>query len=258
MHSSRPGCLEEHCVEICGSATMRSSDSLNVEPELRPSSSRGFHHSNEIPNDTRPITTETKHDTLRKSARRQDVRYAPYARPTPSCSPSATTLPVNASTATSSTSLTSDLQSPIPASLASFKNAHLLSTAPFSRLTSDKDAEEDGKRALVASGQTSDAETSQPRRLFEASAVPLRPVRPHGGPTMIGRQQQPLTSGPTAVPLYLLQDSFVGDDYEERDSYEEAPDFPYHPENWTRLPGPGLATPPGEEERVHQGRAGAA
>ncbi|KAG8883721.1 hypothetical protein FRB97_006032 [Tulasnella sp. 331] len=234
------------------------------------------------PGDTKLVVTKTNRDILRKSADEQDAHCASNIRLTPPAYSPRTLhpipVPVNAVIIDPRASFSS-IDHPlspgsIPASLASCKNAHLLSSAPFSRVTHDKDAEgeESTKHVTDPLGQTSETEVEEAERfrqlgrLFVASTVPLRPVRPHGQPTMIRRQHEALTNGPTTAsqPMYLLQDSFLGDEYEERDSYEEAPDFPYHPANWTKLPGPGLATPPppqppsGDEERLYQERAGAA
>ncbi|KAG9006673.1 hypothetical protein FRB94_000508 [Tulasnella sp. JGI-2019a] len=137
----------------------------------------------------------------------------------------------------------------IPATLATFTNAHLLLSAPFS-CPYDEDSTEGGGGNLIDGGAGTRAR-QQPGQLFKACALPLRPVRPHGKPRAIKPQNHASSSDPTAADpssdSYLLKGGFVDDDYEERDTYEEAPDFPYHPANWRKLPGPGLASPRGEQ-----------
>ncbi|KAG8900255.1 Zinc finger and BTB domain-containing protein 8A [Tulasnella sp. 403] len=122
----------------------------------------------------------------------------------------------------------------IPRTLALFKNAHLLTSTPpfqFCMYRSPKHPP----------SPDSDEMEDEP---FTRPTLPLHPVRP----TSTSRASiRSVASGSSSSASSSWGDNGNNsdgggfDDDEERDSYEEAPEFPYHPASWHgRLPGPGL------------------
>ncbi|KAG8889038.1 hypothetical protein FRB98_005935 [Tulasnella sp. 332] len=128
----------------------------------------------------------------------------------------------------------------IPRTLANFKNAAMLSSTPpfqFCIYRAKLSTSEDG----------SDAEDDKLEQ-FTTPTMPLHPVRPTPSRHRSVRSAASLSdsddSSSDHEQVPFLGTSLVEDDYEERNSYEAAPEYPYHPANWkgkhARLPGPAL------------------
>ncbi|KAG9003968.1 hypothetical protein FRB93_010553 [Tulasnella sp. JGI-2019a] len=128
----------------------------------------------------------------------------------------------------------------IPRTLAGFKNAGMLSsTPPFQFCIYRAKAarsEEDG----------SDAEDDKLEQ-FTIPTMPLHPVRPTPSRHRSVRSVASLSDSDESTDheqALFLGSSLVDDDYEERNSYDPAPEYPYHPASWkgrhAKLPGPGL------------------
>lgn len=125
----------------------------------------------------------------------------------------------------------------IPRTLALFKNAHLLTSTPPFQFCAYK-AKSPG---AVAIASPEDEEEDEP---FTRPTLPLHPVRP----SMTSRASirsmdsvESVSSGSSSSSSSDGAEVPFDDGSEERDSYEEAPEFPYHPMSWSgKLPGPGL------------------
>ncbi|KAG8932416.1 hypothetical protein FRC01_014142 [Tulasnella sp. 417] len=126
----------------------------------------------------------------------------------------------------------------IPRTLALFKNAHLLtSTPPFQFCVYRAKSP-----SAVAIASPEDEEEDEP---FTRPTLPLHPVRP----SMTSRASirsmdsvgSAVSSGSSSSSSSDGADAPFDDGLEERDSYEEAPEYPYHPMSWSgKLPGPGM------------------
>ncbi|KAG8945063.1 hypothetical protein FRC04_001224 [Tulasnella sp. 424] len=126
----------------------------------------------------------------------------------------------------------------IPRTLALFKNAHLLtSTPPFQFCVYRAKSP-----SAVAVVNPEDEEEDEP---FTRPTLPLHPVRP----SMTSRASirsmdsvgSAVSSGSSSSSSSDGAEVPCDDGSEERDSYEEAPEYPYHPMSWSgKLPGPGM------------------
>ncbi|KAG9051232.1 hypothetical protein FS837_010519 [Tulasnella sp. UAMH 9824] len=126
----------------------------------------------------------------------------------------------------------------IPRTLALFKNAHLLTSTPPFQFCMYK-AKSPG---AVAIANPEDEEEDEP---FTRPTVPLHPVRPsmtsRASIRSMDSVESAVSSGSSSSSSSDGAEVPYDDGSEERDSYEEAPEYPYHPMSWSgKLPGPGL------------------
>ena len=114
----------------------------------------------------------------------------------------------------------------IPLTLALFKNAHLLTSTPPFQFCMYR------ARPQPVAGE--DDEEDQP---FTRPTLPLHPVRPTVSRVSIRSSSSSDTSSSGSEGGHIEVES--GE--EERNSFDEAPEYPYHPRSWSGvLPGPGL------------------
>ncbi|KAG8988962.1 hypothetical protein FRB90_002468 [Tulasnella sp. 427] len=127
----------------------------------------------------------------------------------------------------------------IPRTLALFKNAHLLtSTPPFQFCMY--------KAKPVEDAEVVDPEDNGEPEPFTRPTVPLSPVRPSITSRASIRSVDSVESAESSGSSSSSSDDAEvptddGMEEEERDSFEAAPEYPYHPMSWSgKLPGPGM------------------
>lgn len=134
----------------------------------------------------------------------------------------------------------------IPRTLALFKNAHLLTSTPPFQFCIYRAKRNNNNGSSPHQHESDEADEDDEEDVpFTTPTLPLHPVRPTMASRRSVRSVATTDSGSSSdesSPARSIRSAFtLDDDYEERNSYEAAPEYPYHPMNWPgKLPGPGL------------------